>query len=210
VSFTKVFGLQKSHFMLSKTQIKYKYLNLLENCYNKNMDGSKTETYWTILSVALQLEQMKPNRWTITELSKKSKFSRTTIYEYFKGDKSEILIEAVKLIGKDFASLNEEQSIYWETNNLADSIIETRDLIEKIPELLPFYFSKRVHLDDIGKEIRAIEEEYLIKISDHFQGISRDDTLAIWGVFMGLTFTPLLTNESIQKSVNALLAAFEK
>ena len=98
------------------------------------MSKEKDESYWIILSSAMDLDVKKGHlKWTMSDLSRKSKITRSLIYYYFGREKAEILEEAVKLIGHELAGLNEERLEMWKRGEFLDSLLAAREIIEKAP-----------------------------------------------------------------------------
>jgi AcrR family transcriptional regulator len=164
--------------------------------------GQKDENYWSILNTAIALDVRHGHlKWTMMALSRQSKVSRTLIYYYFGKSKLTILSEAVNLFGSEFAgqtSLREEQ---WKSGHLAETFLASRKLIEKLPTLLPFYFSNRGKDNDLGRAIQSHEKDFLSKVKRFFPHLSNPERLALYGIFWGLVFAPGLSEEALREGV---------
>lgn len=167
---------------------------------------SKDETFWSVLNSAIELDFKRGHlRWTMSELSRMSKITRSLIYYYFGKSKEAILLEAVKLIGEEFFGLNASRIDLWQKGQIADSVLQTRRLMEKCPHMGTFYMVHREEQTEIGASLRQLESEYKQKLKRFFSKAPDPGLEAIFGLFMGLVITPGLSDDAIRIAVDGVL-----
>lgn len=172
---------------------------------------SKDETFWSVLNSAIELDFKRGHlRWTMSELSRMSKVTRSLIYYYFGKSKEAILLEAVKLIGEEFFGLNATRIDLWQKGQIADSVLQTRRLMEKCPHMGTFYMVHREEQTDIGASLRQLETEYKQKLKRFFAQAPDPALEATFGLFMGLVITPGLSDEAIRTAVGGVLQLAQK
>lgn len=169
------------------------------------LETKKEEIYWSVLNAAILLDFKRGHmRWSMSELSRTSKVTRSLIYYYFGKSKESILLEGVKMIGEEFFGLNPARLDLWAKGKIAESVIETRRLLEKSPNMAAFYMVYREDESQFGKSIQALEREYKQKLKKFFKG-SDSSMESIFGLFMGLVIAPALTDEAVHKAVKVVL-----
>lgn len=172
---------------------------------------NKDETFWSVLNSAIELDFRRGHlRWTMSELSRMSKVTRSLIYYYFGKSKEAILIEAVKLIGEEFFGLNPARIDLWEKGQIAESVLQTRHLMEKCPHMGTFYMVHRQEQTEIGASLRQLEIEYRQKLKKFFAKAPEPGLEAIFGLFMGMVITPNLSDEAVRVAVDGVLALARK
>jgi len=172
---------------------------------------SKDETFWSVLNSAIELDFKRGHlRWTMSELSRISKVTRSLIYYYFGKSKEAILLEAVKLIGEEFFGLNANRIDLWNKGQIADSVLQTRRLMEKCPHMGTFYMVHREEQTEIGASLRQLETEYKQKLKKFFSRAPAPNLEAVFGIFMGLVITPGLSDESVRVAVDGVFQLIGK
>jgi len=172
---------------------------------------SKDETFWSVLNSAIELDFKRGHlRWTMSELSRMSKVTRSLIYYYFGKSKEAILLEAVKLIGEEFFGLTTNRVEMWKAGQISESVLQTRRLLEKCPHMGTFYMVHREEETDIGASLRQLELEYKQKLKRFFPQASDPSLEALFGLFMGLVITPRLSDEAVRKAVEGVLILSRK
>ncbi|MCB0377735.1 MAG: TetR/AcrR family transcriptional regulator [Bdellovibrionales bacterium] len=152
---------------------------------------SKDETYWKVLNCAIELEFKKGHlKWTMTDLSRKSKVTRSLIYYYFGRSKMSILEEAVKVIGEEFVGMSEKRLTFWREGAFEESLLEARKLYERMPYLCAFYLNYRQLPNDIGEALLKLEKAFLRKIANFAPKASKEEVNTIFAVYFGICFSP--------------------
>ncbi|MBI3535442.1 MAG: TetR family transcriptional regulator [Deltaproteobacteria bacterium] len=171
----------------------------------------KDETYWTVLNAAIVLDfERGHQRWTISDLSRKSKITRSLIYYYFGKSRSSILLEAVKLVGNEVFGFHEREMTLWREGKFSDSIVDAATIMAKSPQLGAFYLTHRTRDTEIGKLLQEMEQKYFEKLSSFFPDAALDDLITLFAMFLGFTLTPEIKKESLDRFVNNALKLVTK
>ena len=111
---------------------------------------TKDETYWKILNAAVALDIQKGHqKWTITQLSKKSGISRALIYYYFGSSKVDLLKEAISTIGYEMAGISQDRLELWSHGKIAESFMVTHKILKENPALLHLSLSQKYKIVDL-------------------------------------------------------------
>jgi AcrR family transcriptional regulator len=167
---------------------------------------SKDETFWQVLNSAIELDFRRGHlRWTMSELSRVSKVTRSLIYYYFGKSKEAILLEAVKLIGEEFLGLTANRVELWQQGKVAESVLQSRHLLEKCPHMGTFYMVHRGEETEIGESLRQLEKEYRLKLKRFFNHANEPTLDAVYGLFLGLVMAPQISDDAVRIAVSAVL-----
>jgi hypothetical protein len=112
----------------------------------------------------------------------------------------------VKLIGEEFFGLTTNRVDLWTKGQIADSVLQTRRLLEKCPHMSTFYMVHRDEETEIGASLRQLELEYKQKLRKFFPQAPEPSLEALFGLFMGLVITPRLSDDAIRIAVDSVLA----
>lgn len=166
---------------------------------------TKEEIYWKVLNAVLNLDFKKGHqKWTISEVSRMSGVGRPLIYYYFGRSKISLLLEAVRLIGEELMGLNENRLKFWESGAIAQSVITSRNILQKTPILGSFYLAHRFKESEIGAALRQLEKEYFKKMKIFFPKASSSELEALFGLFLGLVLAPSISDQAVEQAVQYL------
>ncbi len=169
-------------------------------------DNKKDKVYWSILNSAIELDIKKGHqKWTLSDLSRKSGITRSLIYYYFGKKKSEILKEAIRVVGEEFIGLSPERMQLWETGELLTSMKKARELNQHAPYISLFILENRNKENEIGDSLREIQGEFIKKLKSFFCDCNDDQISAIFSIYWGLSFSPILTEEGLKQVIQTLL-----
>ncbi len=165
----------------------------------------KDKVFWQILNAALELDCKKGHlKWTLTDLSRKAKVTRSLIYYYFGRSKASILDEAIKLIGSEFIGLNKERMSLWQTGRLKESMLRTREFVDQMPYLCTFILENRQLKSEIGISVHKMEKKFIKKLADHFGDQDKDTIEAIFTLYWGMCFAPDVSQKALVKCVQLI------
>jgi AcrR family transcriptional regulator len=164
----------------------------------------KDETYWNILDAALRLDFKKGHlRWTLTELSRATSVPRTSIYYYFGKSKEEILVSALKILGEEIFGLSPDRRLLWEQGAIDESIFRSREITEKSPHILAFYFAHRRDENAVGTTLRKLEAQHREKLRPFIKNASDEKLDALVSLLMGLVAGPRMSKKAIKIATEA-------
>ena len=165
----------------------------------------KDETFWAVLNTAIQLEFVRGHqRWTMSELSRASKVTRSLIYYYFGKSKESLLLEAVKIVGEELFGLTPGRLELWQKGDIGESVLQSRRLLERSPYIGSFYMVHREAETGIGEALRALEREYKQKLKRFFGNAPEPHRDALFALLLGLVLTPRLSDEAVRKAVRVV------
>ena len=174
-------------------------------------ESRKDETFWAVLNAAIQLEFVRGHqRWTMSELSRMSKVTRSLIYYYFGKSKEAILLEAVKIIGEEFFGLTAGRIDLWQKGEIAESVLQSRRLLEKSPFMGSFYMVHREAETEIGEAMRSLEREYKAKLKRFFKEVQDPYRDALFGLLLGLVLTPRLSEDAVKSAVRVVASVADR
>jgi len=182
-----------------------------ESHLDKSSASKKDKVYWAVLSATIELDLKKGHlKWTLSEVSRKSKVTRSLIYYYFGRSKAGILEEACRIIGDELVGLNDERLRLWQKGQFLQSLMAARDIYDKAP-FIPSFIQSHIRSDNIiGENLRAIETRFMKKIENFFPHLSEDEVLAIYAIYWGAVFTPPCSEKALEHVVRALSDQFFK
>lgn len=164
--------------------------------------SQKDESFWKLLSAAMELDVKKGHlKWTLTDLSRKTKITRSLIYYYFGRSKINILNEAIELIGDQFTGNTEERHQLWAKGMLLESMLRTRKMYDKAPYICQFFLEHRDQSNEVGERLRAKEKSFRKKLKDFYPHLSDEQVQAVFAAYWGMSFAPGLTEEGIEQVV---------
>lgn len=156
-----------------------------------NSQNKKDDLYWTVLNNALELDFKKGHlKWTISELSRKSKITRTLIYYYFGRSKISILEAAVSIIGEEFVGIANQRVELWQKGQFEESLLEARQFYKKLPFLCAFYLNYRSRPNDIGKALLKLENSFKRKVKKSAPKATNAQINTIFAIYFGIGFSP--------------------
>lgn len=159
------------------------------------------ERYWAILNHAVRLEVSKGHlRWTMAELARGSGVGRTLIYYYFGKSKDAIIQVALKLIADEVFGLSAERLKLWREGRVAESVMESREMLTLAPQLREFYFHWRYIPGEIRNHLIQTEKRYLQKLKSVYPQLSAVQAEAFFAICFGLVMAPLVSPATVKRS----------
>ncbi len=165
----------------------------------------KDEAYWNILSSAMELDFKKGHlKWTISDLSRKSKITRSLIYYYFGRSKIGLLSESVRLIGEEVIGLTPERKAMWERGEFLESLKASRSVIDRAPYIASFYLQHRSRDSEVGESLRKMESSFKRKLKNFYSHLDKTRINTIFSLYWGACFTPDLEEENLVQIIECL------
>lgn len=174
---------------------------------NKKPKKSKDEIYLQIVNAVLKLEVEKGHlRWSLSDLSRVAKVSRTLIYYYFGKSKEEILNVAIDLIGVELFGLNRD----LRDSDFLQAVKKSRRAFVQHPYIPLFYLKWSGSQTLAGEHLKSLEEKYIASLKQLFPGTNEEVLWAMFSLFFGLAATPHLEEKSIDYAIRAMLQLMPK
>lgn len=160
------------------------------------MNNSKDDKYWAILNSCIQLEISHGHLlWKLSDLHRKSKVSRTLIYYYFGKNKKNIVLEACHYFGRILSGTDEKLMKLYEQNNMTEAMFVNKEMLLKLPSLIPFYFLYRNSKNEIGEIIRDYELRGIKKRKHFFPKLNETELRVLFSLQMGLSLSSQVTTK---------------
>lgn len=173
--------------------------------------NKKDDIYWKVLNCALELEFKKGHlKWTMTELSRKSKITRSLIYYYFGRSKINIIEAAVKIIGTEFIGLTAKRETMWKKGEYEAGLLEARSLSDKMPFLCAFFLNYRDRPNEIGEALKKTEVNFQEKLKQAAPNASKAELQTIYAVYFGMIYSPNIGPEEIKIFAGFMKDIFKK
>ena len=173
--------------------------------------NKKDEIYWKVLNCALELEFRKGHlKWTMTELSRKSKITRSLIYYYFGRSKMSILQAAVNIIGEEFIGLSNKRMEMWKNGQYEAGLLEARQFYERMPYLCAFYLNYRERPNEIGEALLKIDKAFRRKLRQVAPNASKAEINTIFAVYFGVVYSPEVGPDEIKIFTTMMGDIFKK
>jgi AcrR family transcriptional regulator len=170
---------------------------------NQNIEQkSKDEIFWAVFDSVLKLDITKGHlSWSMSDLARSSKISRTLIYYYFGKSKESIVQSAVAFLGEEYFGLSPDRIALWQQGKVLESILQSRFLCLRSPHALYFYLNWRHFDNPIGRQLREYETRHRQKLQEYYPLSNTDQINALSAVFFGLVTTPDLTEEAVRSAL---------
>lgn len=161
---------------------------------------TKDQNFWQILDAVFRLEVTKGHlRWKISDVSRLAGVQRTLVYYYFGKSKAGILKSAMAIIGDEFFGLSPERMRMWQSGQIRESILRTRELLAKAPHMREFFFHWRHQDSEVRDELIALERRYLNKLKNFLPQLSDVDSRALFSLIFGICNVPELSEAVLDR-----------
>lgn len=168
--------------------------------------AGKDQTYWSIFDAVARLDIQKGHlNWTISDLSRASKVSRSLIYYYFGQSKETIMQSAVDFLGQEYFGLSEHRMALWQKGQILESILNTREMFCRAPYIAFFYLARRSMNTAVGERLREYESGLRKKIKTFSPASSEPQIEALAAVFFGLVTCPQTDTAAIKAAIELIL-----
>jgi len=168
-----------------------------QNPASKNKNKSLTQ----LSDAVFFLEESKGHlKWKVTDLSRKSKLSRSLIYQYLGSSKKEILVSAFGNFIADFYGFeNSGKAIsFWEQIKIA------RQRMIQNPEAIIFYQKWRTKDSWLRNEFIQIEKKFQARLKKAFPHLTELQVISLHASIHGIVTAPFLDPEQAQEILKVL------
>lgn len=129
-------------------------------------------------------------KWTVAELARKCKVSKSLVYYYFGKNKLEIFNKSFELICREVYGLTPEREALLRRGRIVDSMVAIHEYYQTCPQFSSFYFYHRSSNSAIGKRLEAYDELYIERLLRLFPKLKRIQAIALMGMLHGLVISP--------------------
>ncbi len=155
---------------------------------------SKEEIYFAVCNAILKMEIAKGHlKWTLTDVSRESKITRTLIYYYFGKEKKVILDVAYKFAISHFFNLDRAKF-----RPLPERLSMVLRDLKNMPYLMMLFYKAKGEDSEFGHLIRKKETEFLKVLAKEFPHLTEAQVLEVYLLELGAMIyhlPPTKTNE---------------
>lgn len=139
--------------------------------------------------------------WKVTELVKKTGFSRSLIYQYFGSNKEKMLKAALGIFIDRFYGFEKEPK----AQPLAVMVGRAREYVMNYPETSLLYQKIRMEKSEFSEEFRNIETKFRKKLTKNFPELTEDQVLMVHVFIHGMVTAPFLTAKESTRICDAFM-----
>ena len=143
-------------------------------------------------------------KWTVTELARKCKVSKSLVYYHFGKSKTEIFNSSFETVSRELWGLTREREAMISEGRLLDSMLASHKMHIETPEFTVFYFRYRHSPSAIGERIRDYDRQYQERLKRVFPHFSTQELAALQAMFHGLVISPIAHEEAFKFAVQWL------
>ncbi len=137
---------------------------------------SKEEIYFSVCNAILRMEVAKGHlAWTLSDISRESKITRSLIYYYFGKEKEVVLAEAYKFIIANFFNIERSK-----THNIRERLQKVLIDLQSMPYLLVLYYLEKQRDGDFGRMIKEAESLLLRNMQNEFPQFNEHEILEMY------------------------------
>lgn len=137
---------------------------------------SKDQIYFAVCNAILKMEVSKGHlKWTLSDISRDSKITRSLIYYYFGKDKKKVLEEAYRFIVATFFNVERAKSM-----NLRERLRRILEDMKNMPYLLVLYYLEKHKGTNFGKMIHDSEQALLKAMKSEFPDFTETEILGLY------------------------------
>jgi hypothetical protein len=157
---------------------------------------NKDDIYFRVCSSILKAEVEKGTlKWSLSQISRDSKVTRSLIYYYFGKNKETILKEAYRFIVESLLTLSPEKI---QDHRKVSSPTKLKEFIKKtnhMKYLLVLYYLRRSEDNEIGKLLRNAEESTIKSIQLTYPNFSKHKCHMLFLAEIGAVFCQLKNSQ---------------
>ena len=166
---------------------------------NKAEDSSisRIDVAATIIEFEIKRGHLK---WSVLEIAKVAKMSRSLIYYHFGRTKQDILHNSLNELLEEFYGLSPARA----KSSLSESLKLTQQIYHAYPSLAIFFQKWRKTESQIAEMLLECEKKYEAKLKKAFPKADADQVKAIHAIFHGLVTAPYLKSNTIPTALQLL------
>ena len=157
------------------------FRDFCQNRFMPKSTRSKEEIYFMVLNAILKMEIAKGHlKWTLSDISRESKVTRSLIYYYFGKEKKAVLATAYQYLVERFYSLDKPNPL-----PLRQRLSNILKDLKEMPYLILLFYSAKGEDSEFGRIIRKKETEFLKGLQKEFPHLSETQILEVYLMELG-------------------------
>lgn len=168
------------------------------------MKNTSDKTRFNIICTVFDLEVSKGHlKWSVSQISRSCKVSRTLVYYHFGKTKKEILLNCLDDLTRQLYGLSEDRRDFKKTS-LIDSLKACHDLYAKVPSYSVFCQKWARKPSIYRDQYLEIQKMYDEKLHFNFPRSTRAQRISLRALFYGLVAAPSFDREYISEAIQLL------
>ena len=142
---------------------------------------NKDEIYFAVCNAILKMEFSKGHlAWTVSDIARESKITRSLIYYYFGKEKKSVLEVAYKFIISHFYNIDKVRKVSVR-ERLKDLLLD----LKSMPYLVNLFYMAKGTDSEFGKMILEKERQLLVAMKIEFPHLSEIQILEVYLLELG-------------------------
>ncbi len=164
------------------------------------LDSTRLEIICSVFNLEVSKGHLK---WSVSQIARDCKISRTLVYYHFGRTKQEILLNCLEVLTRELYGLNGVRNDFKKTS-LLDSLLSCHDLYSQVPSYSVFcqkWARKQSIYRDKYLQLQKIYDE---KLKVNFPNSTLEQRLSLRAYFYGLVAAPSFERELITEALQLL------
>jgi len=142
---------------------------------------SKEEIYFAVCNAILKMEFAKGHlKWTVSDIARESKITRSLVYYYFGKEKKAVLAEAYRFIISHFYDIERVKK-----TSVKERLQKTLRAASSMPYLFILLFIEKGRDSEFGRMIEESEKELFNALKVEFPHLTETQILEIYMLQLG-------------------------
>jgi AcrR family transcriptional regulator len=147
----------------------------------KPANQSKEEIYFAVCNAILKMEFAKGHlKWTVSDIARESKITRSLVYYYFGKEKKDVLAEAYRFIISHFYNIERVKKTL-----LKERLAKTLKDVRAMPYLFILLYIEKGRDSDFGRMILRSEKALFEALKVEFPHLTETHILEIYMLQLG-------------------------
>jgi len=142
---------------------------------------SKEEIYFAVCNAILKMEIAKGHlKWTLSDISRESKVTRSLLYYYFGKEKKAVLEVAYQFVVSHFYNIDRTKTV-----SLRERLAQVLRDLKNMPYLIILFYMAKGEDSEFGRIIRKKEAELLLALKFEFPHLTEMQILEVYLLELG-------------------------
>jgi AcrR family transcriptional regulator len=142
---------------------------------------NKEEIYFAVCNAILKMEFTKGHlKWTVSDIARESKITRSLIYYYFGKEKKAVLEVAYQFIISHFYNIDRAKKV-----TVRERLRDLLEDIKNMPYMVNLFYMAKIGDSEFGRMIRDKEKALLKAMEKEFPHLSEIQILEVYLLELG-------------------------
>ncbi|MCC6137588.1 MAG: hypothetical protein IT287_03080 [Bdellovibrionaceae bacterium] len=165
----------------------------------------KSKTLKKLASVFFKLEVTKGHmRWSVADLARISRVSRSLIYRYLGSSKQEIVRNCLRQYLENLYGFSPTSPEDYFGTHFSKNIEKARIGVLECHEALIFYHKWRARDGWICEELKKMEALFQTRLQKLFPNLSGEKIIILYAIIHGLVTAPFIETDLVAKAIDEI------